>query len=127
MRFSIFAACAALTLLSACGTYTTGSVQKAPGAAETAAAGKPASQIIVTENDITDRKYRSLGEISVTVSKFSMFDSDPTHAKVDEALREKAADLGADAVVLARYGAIVVGSFSWGQMDGSGRAVIFEK
>ncbi|WP_158743653.1 hypothetical protein [Acidisphaera sp. L21] len=83
------------------------------------------SGIIVTPNDITDRRYQALGDIHVTVSKTTVFNSDPTEAKVEEALREKAADLGANAVVFARYGAVTMTLTSYGAMEGAGRAVRF--
>src|ERR1700750_596040 len=75
---------------------------------------KDPSTIQVLTTDITDRKYRSLGDISVTVSKNTIFDSDPTPALVDQALRERAAKLGADAVILVRYGTVGIGLLSWG-------------
>ena len=90
--------------------------------------GKPhktPDQIILTDKDIIDRSYTSLGDVSVTVRKFTIFDSDPSKEKVDNALKEKAADMGADAVILVRYGTVGIGAFSWGQMDGNGRAIIF--
>jgi len=118
-------------LLSACGTYATSSVAPVNGAAkESASAQKPAAkspdQVTVTENDITDRPYVSLGDISVTVRKATIFDSDPTQEKVAQALKEKAAEMGGDAVVLVHYGTVGVGLFSWGQMDGEGRVVAFK-
>lgn len=120
---------AAFAVLSGCGTRSSESVTPAAGAqpAAATAAVKPTdpASIIVTMGDITDRPYRSLGDISVTVSEWAIFDTDPTPAKVDEALREKAAQLGANAVILVRYGTVGVGAFSWGKLDGSGRAVVF--
>ncbi len=118
--------------LSACGTYATSSVEPTTGAAGNAApvpklAAKSPDQVIVTENDITNRPYVSLGDISVTVRKATIFDGDPTREKVAQALREKTAELGGDAVVLVRYGTVGIGVFSWGQMEGEGRAVAFKK
>lgn len=46
---------------------------------------------------------------------------------VDQKLREQAYELGADAVVLARYGTVGVSFMSWGSLDGKGRAVQFAK
>jgi len=83
------------------------------------AVAKSADQIIITEGDITDRPYQALGDIEVTVKKWTIFDSDPTRAKVAEALKARAAEMGADAVVLARYGTVGIGFASWGQMDGA--------
>ncbi len=85
----------------------------------------PAS-VMLTDKDITDRKYHSLGDIKVTVSKNTIFDSDPTPAKVDEALRKKAAEMGADAVIMVRYGTVGVSFTSWGALDGSGRAIAYD-
>src|ERR1700744_3536628 len=96
-----FAVAIALTVaLSACGTRSSTNVTPpagAPAAAPVAVKTDPA-KMLVTEKDITDRKYHSLGDIQVTVRKNTIFDSDPTPAKVDEALREKGAEMGADAV-----------------------------
>lgn len=123
--------CAAALMLASCGTRTSSSVTPAAGvpsdATPQAAVTKTPAQVIVTENDITNRPYRSLGDIEVTVRKWTIFDADPTREKVADALREKAAEMGADAVVLARFGTVGIGAFSWGQMDGNGRAVVFQK
>ncbi|MEA3277081.1 MAG: hypothetical protein U9Q81_17705 [Pseudomonadota bacterium] len=85
----------------------------------------PPGEIIVTENDITERPYQALGEIDVTVNKTTIFHPDPTPALVDEKLREKAGEVGADAVVLVRYGTVGVSPMSWGSLNGKGRAVRF--
>jgi hypothetical protein len=116
-------------VLAGCGTWSTSSVERSPTAAMLYGTPAPSSpaHVMVTENDITDRPYVALGDVSVTVRKTTIFDPDPTRAKVNEALREEAAKLGADAVVLARYGAVGMGIFSWGQMEGQGRAVAFRK
>jgi hypothetical protein len=90
-------------------------------------AEKAPSQIIVTESDIPDRPYVTLGDVSATVSKWTIFDHDPTREKVADALREKAAAMGADAVVLVRYGTVGIRATSWGELDGTGRAVSFKK
>src|SRR6185503_12903209 len=117
--------------LSGCATWSTSSVS-APGQADlprgerqrapsAAAQATPTASIIVTENDITDRPYDALGDIKVTVNKTTIFSPDPTHAQVDEQLREEASKLGANAVVLVRYGTVGVGIASWGSLDGQGR------
>lgn len=98
--------------LAGCATYSSATVDRA-------------AAVMITENDITDRPYSNLGDINVTVRKTTIFNADPIRESVGQALREKAASLGADAVVLIRYGTVGIGAFSWGQMDGSGRAVQF--
>lgn len=118
--------------VSACGTRTESSITPAspgPGTSPSAAVAAPkaSDQVILTEGDITNRPYRSLGDIDVTVKKWTIFDADPTREQVAAALKEKAAAMGADAVVLVRYGTVGIGLMSWGQMDGQGRAVAFQQ
>ena len=114
-------------LLQACGTYSSSSTTPAANAPDQSALShKSPSQILVTEKDITNRKYTSLGDISVTVRKATLFDKDPTRDLVNEALQEKASEMGADAVILVRYGTVGIGVLSWGELDGDGRAVIFK-
>lgn len=121
---------AAALVLAGCGTRSSASVKPTlgadPAAAQVKLPPKAPQDVIVTENDITDRPYASLGDISVTVSKWTIFDADPTREKVAEALRAKAGEMGADAVLLARYGTVGIGAFTWGQMEGQGRAVVFK-
>jgi hypothetical protein len=134
MKIRLFYAIAiAALMLAGCGTRSSSSVSPTIGAAPVAGSpsakpiAKSPDQIILTDGDITDRPYQSLGDIEVTVKKWTIFDSDPTREKVAAALKEKAAEIGADAVVLARYGTVGIGFSSWGQMDGQGRAVVFKQ
>jgi hypothetical protein len=130
-------------LLAACGTYSSTEVKQvgspapagpAPGeradakSAPVVTSDRPATdpaKVILTKGDITDRKYQAIGDIDVTVNKATIFDKDPTPALVDQKLREKAAELGADAVIFVRHGTVGVSLFSWGSIDGEGRAVYF--
>jgi len=82
--------------------------------------------MLLTENDITDRPYKVLGDIKVTASKLTIFNKDPTREDVDDKLRREAAKLGADAVVLIRYGTVGIGLTSWGVLHGQGRAIKFQ-
>jgi len=127
--------------LSACATWSSATVTPPPGgsavtAATAAPRGAPAgaamaaarpapdpSQIMLTTVDVTDRPYDVLGDIEVTVNKTTLFHPDPTPAHVDAKLREEAAALGADAVVLVTYGTVGMSWWSYGALDGSGRAV----
>jgi len=84
-----------------------------------------ASSVLVTEEDILDREYTSLGDIEVSVSKTTIFNKDPSNEMIDEELKREAAKLGADAVILVRYGTVGVSAFSWGKLDGKGRAIKF--
>lgn len=82
--------------------------------------------ITVTELDITDRPYKVLGDITVTVNKTTVFSQTPTKSDVNDKLRQEAAGMGADAVIFARYGDAGISLMSWGAMEGRGRAVKFQ-
>jgi len=130
MRVQIYILMGGLLLLGACGMRTSSNVRPVAGSGSTTVlsgySGKTASQIIVTEQDITNRKYEALGDISVTVAKNTLFDPDPTRELVNEALQRRAAALGADAVILVHYGTVGFGFFTWGKLEGSGRAIVFK-
>ena len=122
----IYAICACLAL-AGCATWSTSDVKPTAAAKATAAKpGRPAAEIIITENDITDKPYVVLGDISVDVKKTTIFNKDPTHEQADEQLRAEAAKLGADAVILVRYGSVGISALSWGSLNAKGRAVHFQ-
>jgi len=106
---------AVLAALSACSTPN-----------PNARPAKSPVEVILTEEDITDRPYQIIEDIDVTVSKPNIFADDPTRGEVSAELRKKAAELGADAVVLVRYGTLGMGLFNWGEIKGRGRAVYFK-
>lgn len=122
--------------VAACSTWSTTTVKPAKastlaqapaistdgGAAPAPAAG----ELLLTENDITDRPYKAIGDIKVTVRKTTLFNKDPSRADVDAKLRREATKLGADAVVLVRYGTVGIGMTSWGVLHGDGRAIKFQ-
>lgn len=125
-------------LLAGCSTWSTANVDlkstngdaggTSSSASTTAVAGTPsraASEILVTEKDLADRKYSTIADIEVTVNKTTIFNADPTRDAVDMKLREEAARLNADAVILVRYGSVGVSFMSWGSLEGKGRAVKF--
>ncbi len=112
MYIRILTVAATALLLSACATYSSNSVDKKETPATEAAKPTSEADIIVTESDITDRKYTVLGDITATVNKTTIFHPDPTPALVAKELREEAAKLGADAVVLVRYGDVGVSLLS---------------
>ena len=128
MRISRFIVGFLLLLsLQACGTYSVSSFNEAPNAPSVSAkVHRTPEQIFITQNDILSRGYTSLGDISVTVRKVTIFDDDPTPDTVNKALKEKAAEMGADAVVLVRYGTVGMSLVSWGELDGKGRAIVFQ-
>lgn len=130
--------------LSACATWSHTEVKPATGSAastgqttneygeQTAAVPEaPKSEqtnpdtILLTKEDIFDKKYEVVGDLRVTVNKTTLFHADPTPTLVDVKLKEEASKLGADAVILVRYGTVGISFFSWGSLDGQGRAIKF--
>lgn len=123
-----------LFTLNGCGSWSTTNVKKiervenntsedsvVSASKETA----DATTMLITEEDISDKKYKVLGDIEVTVRKTTIFHKDPTPEMVEEKLKLKAVELGADAVILVRYGDVGVSLMSWGALNGKGRAITF--
>ena len=123
--FRIAMAMSAIALLGGCadGWATT---QVSPKAAAAGRVATPVDKIQVLEGDVADRPYKSLGDVSVTVNKVSVFNADPTREMVNQRMRTEAAKLGADAVIQARYGTTGISALSWGSLDGKGRAIAYE-
>ncbi|MPY68868.1 MAG: hypothetical protein GEU92_02150 [Alphaproteobacteria bacterium] len=121
-----------LLMLGACsGSWSTANVQRPD--APSGDAGQTASlprtdpaKIVITESDIGDRPYEAIGDISVTVNKTSLLHPDPTKELVAQKLRAVASKIGADAVILVRYGTVGISFMTWGSLDGKGRAVKFK-
>lgn len=122
---------ASVSVLAGCATWSTSNVDsKAAETNSTTAAltmKTPVSSIQVTDADVVDKKYVSLGDITVNVNKTTLFHPNPTPEIVNERLKEKAYELGADAVILVRYGQGGIGLLSWGSLEGKGRAVRYVK
>lgn len=108
-----------------CATWSTGSIDSSTATTTAPNIQTNPSAIIVTTKDITDRKYQVLGDISIKVRKTTVFHPDPTPEQVNKKLQEKASQLGADAVIFVRYGQVGVSLWSWGALEGNGRAVKF--
>lgn len=123
----IIPAAALTVLLTGCATWSTSSVDQSDSDLNfVSGQKKSAAEVYLTEGDITDKKYKSIGDISVTLNKTTAFHPDPTKEQVIEKLKEKASDLGADAVVYARFGKVGMSMLSWGSLEGKGRAVKLE-
>lgn len=111
-------------LLSGCTTWSQSEVLNPNTAVREIKQVSP-DQVKLTEGDITSRPYISLGDLSVTVNKTTIFHPEPTKEMVDSKLKEEAAKLGADAVIYVRYGTVGISALSWGSLDGKGRAIQF--
>lgn len=117
--------------VSGCATWSTSSVdnKNLPSEASTqeAVSKKEPSQIYLTDQDVVDREYKSLGDIKVRVNKTTIFHPNPTRDMVNEKLQKEASELGADAVILIRYGDGGISLMSWGSLEGKGRAIKYIK
>lgn len=117
-----------LFLLAGCATWSTASVERSQAAQEQRTVqSTQANNILISQQDINYPPYTVLGDITATVNKITLFHANPTREMVNEKLREKAAKLGADAVIFVRYGEVGVSPLSWGSLEGKGRAVKFNK
>jgi hypothetical protein len=104
--------------LSGCASYRTSSnisVESTP----VLSASTP---VLISEDSLPGREYRKIGLIDVSVKKLTVFHKDPTREQANEALREKAQAIGADAVIDVRYTS-GIGLTTWGYMDASGTGV----
>ncbi len=110
-----------------CATWSSSTARVANGDTMLRHSGKSVtlSNIVVTEDDIINRKYIVLGDIEATVRKTTIFNEDPTKAQVNEKLKQEAAALGADAVIMIRYGELGISHCSYGSLNGKGRAVAY--
>lgn len=75
--------------------------------------------------DFPDRKYEVLGEVRAGVRKATAFSKEPSQQKIYAELWERAAKLGADAVINASYGDSKITPLSWGKTAATGTAIRF--
>ena len=112
-----------LAALTGCASYRVSSTVESPAPP---AAGAPAAAstaaIPVLEGSVTDRKFRELGPIEVSVKKLTVFHKDPTKEQANEALVERARAMGADAVIKVTY-KTGIGFTTWGYIDATGIAI----
>ena len=112
-------------------TWSTSSVDNknlsSEASTQEAVSKKEPSQIYLTDQDVVDREYKSLGDITVRVNKTTIFHPNPTRDMVNEKLQKEASELGADAVILIRYGDGGISLMSWGSLEGKGRAIKYIK
>jgi hypothetical protein len=81
---------------------------------------------IVTEGDISDRPYAELGPVTAKAGKLTWVSRNPDWTDIDRKLREKARQMGADAVVRVRYVPTGASLMSWGGIKGEGVAIRFQ-
>ncbi len=87
--------------------------------------------ILIRETDIISRPYRTVGMVHAEAHNALPFVSafNPTHADINEELRGRGANIGADAIILVKYhnapaGPGIISSQS--TLIADGQAIIFE-
>lgn len=80
----------------------------------------------VFPGDISDRPYEVVGEVVAGVRKATIFSKEADQGKIYRELWERAAKLGADAVINAKYGDSHVTAMSWGKTNATGTAIRFK-
>jgi hypothetical protein len=97
------------------------------GEAQTIVAAPPHTSnfdgFIVTEGDISDRPYSELGTVTVKAGKLTWVSKNPDRGDVDIKLRDKARQMGADAVVRVQYTPTGASAMSWGGIKAEGVAI----
>jgi hypothetical protein len=89
-----------------------------------------AGEILVSEGDGPNRPYTIVGDVRAWARSATGWSSNPTRADVDEALRDSAFKVGADAVIQVHYRmgrAGLAGIFPRGKMTGEGYAIVFKE
>lgn len=116
-QFGLLFVVVVLVTTSGCAYRTSSNIKS-----ESLSALDPNTHVIISEGNLTDRKYKELGPIEVSIKKLTMFHKDPTKRQANEALTEKARAIGADAVINVTYES-GVGLLTWGYMDAKGTGV----
>jgi len=114
------ASTAFLAMLASCTPYSV-SVERYPQPAF--APRNPPGEFLVTEHDDEHHPYDVVADITVHERQITVFGAVPTHDDIKIRMAEEAAALGADAVVLVRFGRPGMGPFSWNELEGRGRAI----
>ena len=119
-------------MISACSSWSTSNIETVEGyqanninATEESGQLESLQDIIITESDMSSRNFTVVGDMSVTVNKTTIFNQTPTRQMVNEKLRNEAFKIGADAVILVRYGSPGMSLWSYGSLNGKGRAIVF--
>jgi hypothetical protein len=88
----------------------------------TAPATPTENNVILSDSNLPGRNYREIGPIEVSVKKLTIFHIDPTKEQANDALIDRARQMGADAVINITYKA-GIGFTTWGYIDAHGLAV----
>ncbi len=87
----------------------------------------PATPLLMYEMDITDRPYKSLGEIKVSLSKLNPWGKEPTKEEAEAKLKEEGLKKGADALIFVRYEKVGFSYNRWSGIEAKAHAVKFTR
>lgn len=111
--------------LTGCAPYRTSSnINQLPASNVRTQIATADADVVVYQGDVPGRKYEKIGYLQVTIKKLTLFHKDPTREQADDALRARAREMGADAVVHATYKS-GVGLTTWGYINATGTAIRF--
>lgn len=117
-KAGLLAAVTVVAMISGCASYRTDSNISSESAPVLSASTK----VLIAEDSLPNRKYKQIGPIEVSVKKLTIFHADPTKEQANEALRERARIIGADAVINVTYKS-GIGLMTWGYIDANGTGV----
>ncbi len=118
---SALAGCASDPIRNADGPRNVGTIPARPGGGVRSAGAIPVSTADTT------RPHVVLENMTATARQITIFGKIPTNADVDNDLRQRAAELDADAVINVRYGKQGMGLVSMSQISGEGQAIRYTK
>lgn len=117
-KLGLLAAVTVVAMISGCASYRTDSNISLESAPVLSASTK----VLIAEDSLPNRNYKEIGPIEVSVKKLTIFHADPTKEQANEALRERARIIGADAVINVTYKS-GIGLMTWGYIDANGTGV----
>lgn len=103
---------------SGCASHRTSSNVKS----DSASALDSSVPVLISETTLSEKNYQEIGPIEVSIKKLTAFHKDPTKEQANEALKEKARAIGANAVMNVSYKS-GIGLTTWGYMDAKGTGV----
>lgn len=110
-----------VTILSGCASYRISSNIKNDSIKEKSI--NKITPVLITEGT-PKRKFKEISPIEISIKKLTIFHQDPTKEQANQALIEKAREIGADAVINVKYKS-GIGFTTWGYIDANGTGVKF--
>lgn len=110
-----------VTILSGCASYRISSNIQNDSIKEKSI--NKITPVLITEGT-PKRKFKEISPIEISIKKLTIFHQDPTKEQANQALIEKAREIGADAVINVKYKS-GIGFTTWGYIDANGTGVKF--